>query len=74
MDNNFNIIKPVESLHNISNLNSVGKRDNKRKQQKKKRQSFEDSDSPAEETVEISKQINNNAENQDGQHLIDYKA
>jgi hypothetical protein len=76
VDNNYNIIKPVDSLKNIGGLNPT-----KRRREGKKQQNPQQEDDSGQETAEnfesesieegISKK---NAENERDERSIDYRA
>ena len=73
-DNDFNIIKPVESLQNIEGLTPL-----KRRSEKKRRQNLHDgekqeSEQKLNESVDEQQFSNKPAENEGDQHTIDYRA
>ena len=73
-DNDFNIIKPVESLQNIAGLTPV-----KRRSERKRRQNLHDgekqeSEQELNELVDEQQFSNEPTENEGEQHTIDYCA
>ena len=73
-DNDFNIIKPVESLQNIAGLTPV-----KRRSERKHRKSLHDgekqeSEQELNESVEEQRFSNKPDENEGDRHTIDYCA
>ncbi len=73
-DNDYNIIKPVESLYNIAGLTPV-----KQRQQRKRRQNLQskNKEKPEEEPNDSIKQQNSDIEitdDADDEHSIDYHA
>ena len=75
-DNDYNIIKPVESLQNVAGLNPAKRREEKKKQQNSHKQNDlqrEPSEDELNESIEenIGSEI---AENNQDEHSIDYRA
>jgi hypothetical protein len=70
-DNDFNIIKPVENLHNIAGLTPANPR-----QEKKRRQTAQRNDRSGNNSTDDRKQQAKNdfAADKDDNHSIDYRA
>jgi len=73
-DNDYHIIKPVESLKNIAGLTPA-----QRRKERKRRGNFQEAEKPEleqniDESVEQAGCKDDSLENQDRQHRIDYRA
>ena len=76
VDNNYNIIKPVEGLQNVGNINPAGSREEKRKRQNPHKQE-DGPHKPVEDELSESIEKNIDSEivkNDQNEHFIDYRA
>ena len=69
-DNNFGIIRPVESLNNVTNVGSIQQRDKRKKDQQENKEKSDASENEHHIEEDISMEID---ENSDEKH-IDFKA
>ena len=69
MVDNYNIIKPVESLQNVGNLSPVDRRKKKKQKQNSNKKKQPELDESIEESFNDETQINDS-----DQHSIDYRA
>lgn len=75
-DNNYTIIKPVESMHNIGNIKHVD-REQERKKKQNLNQKKENENEPLEDEIneqDIDKVPNGNIDDKNGEHSIDFCA
>ena len=68
-ENNYNIIKPVESLQNIRGLTPAKRREERKKQQNLQKQNEEEAEQQVDESTN-----EETTENEGEQHSIDYCA
>lgn len=72
-DNDFNIIKPVESLQNVGGMNPVERRKERKHKQNLKKQNRQEQKQELNEPTE--EDLNDEtSKNEDDQHSIDYCA
>lgn len=73
VDSNYNMIKPIEALQNITGLTQVKQRKERDRQEKQKKSSQHEHEQMPDESVEIDAE-NEIDEQQNDPHSIDYCA
>jgi len=73
-DNNYNIIQPVESTQNIAGLTPAKRREERKRRQNLPGEHNEEPEQQPSESVDQEELNNELAEDENGQHSIDYCA
>ena len=73
-DNDYNIIKPVESLHNIAGLTPAKRREERKRRQNMHAAPDEEATLELNDSVEKESPDNTPADNENDRHSIDYCA
>lgn len=73
-DDNFNIIKPVKGLQNLSGLNPVRRREERRRRQNLNDQQDNQDEQQPDDSLEQQDLKEEPMEYEDGEHVIDYHA
>ena len=73
-DNNYNIIKPVESLQNIARLSPANRREERRRRRDLQRRKGQATQEELEDTADAEMPGEGVAEDASGKHSIDYCA
>ena len=72
-DNNYNIIKPVDSLHNVAGLNPIDRRKERKRKQNPNQQSHDSAQPSDDEPImeQVDDRLN---EDDDANNTLDYRA
>ena len=73
-DNDYNIIKPVESLHNIAGLTPAKRREERKRRQNLHAEHDEEDEQKLNDSLENECPDNAAADNKNDRHSIDYCA
>lgn len=73
-DNDYNIIKPVESLHNIAGLNPAKRREQRKRRQNLNAEQDEEAEQELNDSLEKQSPDNVPTDNENDRHSIDYCA
>ncbi|MFC1676875.1 hypothetical protein ACFL3G_07430 [Planctomycetota bacterium] len=72
-DSNYNIIKPVDNLHNVAGLNPIERRKERKRKQNSNQQSNKSGQQPGDEPI-IEQLDGQQDQDDETKHTLDYRA